>query len=175
MLFFCCCCLRPVSTVINNGSQGIEKCKEQEAESIRNVPSWSSLQRAVLWVKALKGSLGLKFALHLELRVKQATVGAWPSHFPSWGACPALLLTSPLGPTWLRCIRLQCGPWGQSPLHLWGGEGGRGGAGEQLGHSPSGTIHGEPSPNMQPLQPCLKVGCENGGCWTRMKDAEETV
>lgn len=50
-----------------------------------------------------------------------------------------------------------------------GGEGGRGGAGEQLGHSPSGTIHGEPSPNMQPLQPCLKAGCENGGRWTRMK------
>lgn len=50
-----------------------------------------------------------------------------------------------------------------------GGEGGRGGDGNQLGHSPSGTIHGEPSPNMQPIQPCLKVGCENSGRWTRMK------
>lgn len=95
-------------------------------------------------------------------------MGARPSHFPSRGSCPALLLTSPLGLTWLCCIRppvWSLGPESLAPV----GAGGRGGAGEQLGHSPSGTIHGEPSPSMQPLQPCLKVGCENSGPWTRMK------
>lgn len=104
--------------------------------------------RAVLWAKALTGSLGLKFALHLELRAKQATVGARPSHFPSRGSVAS-------GSSVVPGVRVPC---------TCGGEGGRGGAGEQLGHSPSGTISQHAA-----LQPCLKVGCENGGRWTRMK------
>lgn len=95
----------------------------------------------------LKVSLGLKFALLLELRFKaEATVGAGAGcvRTPGWSYA-----THSWGPRGAEGWRRRC----------WGGAG---------AIAPQGPSMGNP-PNMHPLQPCLKVGRENGGGWTRMK------
>lgn len=115
----------------------------------------------MLWGDGRKVSLWFQFALLLELRFKEeAAVDAQSLYFPSLSSRPALP-TSPLE------SGLQCGPCdlslGQGSLapprrarveeerrgRIWGSS------------PPPGTLHGEPSPNKEPLQPCLKAGCEN--------------
>lgn len=114
----------------------------------------------MLWGDGRKVSLWFQFALLPELRVKEeAAVDAQSFYFPSLSPRPALPTSLVSGLQWgPRDLSLGQGSWAP-PRRARVEEEMRG---RIWGRTPApGTLHGKPSPNKEPRQPCLKAGCED--------------